>query len=654
MSRKLLRILAVPATLLASAPALAENLPKPEFELASPGTETVVDYEKYGHFGNLGGPSYKYTTRDRKGLEQASGEGIYPDKSHLKDPAFEAFRAKHPEVNAWDFVDSGSNQDDFFAWCQSPKHDEGTKLFYEAEALRKAGHVAHALKAYYALLVYFPKTAAWSRDGSYYWYVGPEAVARIRKLCATYPDLGLELEGARFDVDSGATTKMDDDIVSVDPGRFARHAPSAIPRSEFRVTAERGKGRVRLAKYNDRYWELLVDGKPFFVKGVTYTCTTVGESAHALNVRPWMTLDDDKNGANDGMFDSWVDKNGNNRQDADEPAVGDARLLEEMGANTVRVYHLVTGQGEYDPREYDKELMRKLHREHGIFFVMGDFLGAYTVGSDARWDIGTDYTAEEDCANMKRVVRDMVLDHKDEPYVLMWLLGNENQHPHTKTNAHTHPKEYAEFVNEIAGMIHELDPDHPVAVCNLQTAGLKELARYAPEIDVYGSNVYSGAYSMGSVWHSVRQIYDRPVLLTEMGSDAYAEGKGADEESQAEYFRQNWKDIELNSPGQRGEGNAIGGLLFEWMDEWWKSSKGNGWGDPEIHNTEGDSPNAPFHDGWFHEEWFGIFGQGDGKKSPFLREPRRVYSAVQLAWSGGRPRRVEPARAENIEYLSSD
>jgi len=34
-----------------------------------------------------------------------------------------------------------------------------------------------------------------------------------------------------------------------------------------------------------------------------------------------------------------------------------------------------------------------------------------------------------------------------------------------------------------------------------------------------------------------------------------------------------------------------------------------------------------------HEEWLGIFGQGDGTKSHFLREPRKVYREVQKAWT---------------------
>lgn len=511
--------------------------------------------------------------------------------------------------------------------------DEGVKLYFLAEKLRAEGFYQQALKIYHKVITRYPRTVVRSTDRSFYWYAAPEAVSRIRKICATTPALGLSYEDGFVDVERSKEKKPELDLVRVRPGRFVRKAPLAIDRAQFQITQERGKGRVRLVKYNDRYWEMLVDGKSFTVKGVTYMIATVGESAHARNLRNWMFLDDNHNSKNDAMFDSWVDANNDQRLDGGEIAVGDAELLRKMGANTLRVYHHVDKESWYNPGEYDKELMRKLNREYGLFFIMGDFLGAYTLGSGADWRLGTDYTDDIQKERMKRSVNDMVRDHKDELYVLMWLLGNENQHPHSKTNAHDYPEDYALFVNEVAEMIHAMDPDHPVAVCHLNTQGLKELGEHAPAVDIYGTNVYSGAYSMGSIWQSVKRHFDRPILFTEMGSDAYATGRGPDEEAQSEYFRQNWEDIRLNGAGGRGEGNAIGGLCFEWMDEWWKGTRKDNWGNPGDHDTDCDNPNAPYDDGCANEEWFGIFGQGDGGDSPFLREPRKIYETIKAEWA---------------------
>lgn len=608
-------------------------LPKRKFEPTFPGTESVVDYQKYGKFIGSGRENYEYRILDREGLGRAAGEGIHPNTSFISDPEYQRFKSVHAgQINPWDYVDSGSARNDFYAWLDTQSESDGIRLYYTAETLRKAGLLTEALKAYYAIVIHFPKTVQWSSDRSFYWYVAPEAIARIRKICATYPELGIQLEGAFVEADLSGKTNPELDKVRVWPGKFFPMDWNKGEKRPYRVTKKRGNGRVRLVKVDDRFWMLLVDGKQFTVKGVTYASTTVGESAHAINLRPWMHLDDDHNGKNDGMFDSWVDKNKNNRQDADEPVVGDAKLLRQMGANAIRVYHGVDLSGNYDPNEYNKELMRELNRDYGIFFIMGDFVGAYTVGSKADWEEGTDYNDPEQRKHMKKVVRDMVQDHKNEPYVLMWLLGNENQHAHTRTNADEHPEAYAKFLHELARMIHRLDPDHPVMVGNLATINVKELARYAPAIDIYGANVYNGAYSMGSIWQVVKRHYDRPVLFTEMGCDAYAEGQGPEDSGQAEYFQLNWEDIELNKAENRGEGNAIGGVVFEWLDEWWKTSKGDGWGDPGAHNTEGDF-RGPFADGWMHEEWLGIFGQGDGRHSHFLREPRKIYREIQRAWA---------------------
>ena len=64
---------------------------------------------------------------------------------------------------------------------------------------------------------------------------------------------------------------------------------------------------------------------------------------------------------------------------------------------------------------------------------------------------------------------------------------------------------------------------------------------------------------------------------------------------QADYLRGNWDDIEWNLGGGPGVGNAIGGVLFEWMDEWWKAGAPPTF-DPSVHSTIGQFA-GPFPDG---------------------------------------------------------
>ena len=95
-------------------------------------------------------------------------------------------------------------------------------------------------------------------------------------------------------------------------------------------------------------------------------------------------------------------------------------------------------------------------------------------------------------------------------------------------------------------------------------------AKDCPEVDIYGTNAYRGKEGFGGLWKEVRDLADKPVIITEYGCPAYYEGKSQEvaEEEQAKYHRGCWLDIERNMANM-GSGNSLGGIIFEWMDEWW-------------------------------------------------------------------------------------
>jgi hypothetical protein len=381
----------------------------------------------------------------------------------------------------------------------------------------------------------------------------------------------------------------------------------------------RGGGRVTLVKTNGD-WQLLVDKETYLIKGMEYSVDVVGRAAHESNL--WMKDDFNGNGRCDGPYDSWVDANRNNIQDKKERAVGDFKLLKDMGCNTIRIYH---------PANIDTNLLRDLHDNYGISVIMGNFLGAYTLGSKAEWRKGTDYTNMGQLNNMTNDVREMVLKYKDEDFVLMWMLGNENDmsgsyenSTYNNTNARLKPEAYAKFLNKIARMIKELDPDHPVGVCVGSYKLLPYFEKYAPELDIVGINSYAGPYGFGSLWNRVKTEFDRPVLITEFGCDSWDQSKKIEDEGfQARYHRGEWKDIIANSCFGRGAGNAIGGVVFCWLDKWWLS------GSLKEHDTTLGAWAGPTQDAHFNDEWDGICGQGDGSKSPFLRHLKKAYYAYK-------------------------
>ena len=307
-----------------------------------------------------------------------------------------------------------------------------------------------------------------------------------------------------------------------------------------------------------------------------------------------------------------------------------------MGGNTIRLY-LTPPDNVYDSAtQFNKPLLRRLYKEYGIRIVMGDYLGAYTIGSGARWQVGTDYRDPAQRKQMKDLLRKLVLDHKDEPYVLMWLLGNENnisagagEVNATRTLASRYPESYAKFLNECALMIHQLDPDHPVAVGNADLFLIDSYAKHAKELDIMGINAYRGSFGFGSLWKDVKRLFDRPVLITEYGCDAWDSNHNRqDEKGQADYHKGNWEDIRTNLAGS-GAGNALGGIIFQYMDEWWKNHNGQ----PDVHDKSSDC-RLPFPDGWSSEEWLGLVSQGDGKHSPLMRQLRPAYLYYEQVWVG--------------------
>ncbi|MBI4846174.1 MAG: hypothetical protein HY810_06865 [Candidatus Omnitrophica bacterium] len=233
---------------------------------------------------------------------------------------------------------------------------------------------------------------------------------------------------------------------------------------------------------------------------------------------------------------------------------------------------------------------------------------------------------------MLESVMQMVTNYKDEPCVLMWVLGNENNYG-VANNSDENPQAYYHFVNEVAKKIKEVDPNHPVVISNGDIHFLDVFARECPDVDIFGANAYRGKYGFGyhNFWFPIKEVAAKPVIITEYGCPAYGHGysRKQAEDFQAEYLVNDWMDMAANSAGQ-GAGISIGGALFEYLDEWWKTGAPPGY--PDIIQDVTANCGGPFLDGWYYEEWFGMVSQGDGTDSPFMRQLRKSYFELQKVW----------------------
>jgi len=593
--------------------------------LAFPSKDKEVDYTKYGTFMNVGTKDYHYQITDQKGLAAALGEGVYPNIGDIyKDPGYKAaIKQGRLKGSHWDFIDTPDLQAALYKWITAPE-SWGVRLFYMGIIFEKAKMYYEAIKCYHAAIVQFPGALAWTYWHTP-WFPSQAAIAKIHYIIRTHPELKLEFKGAKIRILNFFDNDPSNKVPITNPGAIRQldsiqQTLDALNEEKQKVSLGEpvknlGEGYVHFVKYSNGHWQLIVDNKPFMIKGVTYAPTKVGQSPDNGTLMNWM--DANPNPA----YTAWVDKNGNGQQDPDEPSVGDFALMKEMGVNTLRIY--------YNPMKPNKEFLRKMYKDDGLMVLMGNLIGKYSVGSGASWSEGTDYENPQHQKKMMESVREMVMEYKDEPYILIWLLGNENNYG-VASNADKKPEAYFKFVNELAKMIKSIDPNHPVAVGNGDTLFLDKFAKFSPDVDAYGANVYRGDYGFGSFWQQVAELTDKPAFITEYGSPAFG-GSNMTQvqalEAQAAYHKGNWLDILYNSAGYvNGEGNSVGGVAFEWLDEWWKNYE------PYLHNSNVDVV-GPFAGGYYYEEWFGLFGQGDGKHSPYLREGRKVYYTYKELWN---------------------
>lgn len=596
--------------------------PKPQFALYDPGTERIVNYEKYGVFENEGTFNFQYRIKDRKLLAAAVGEGITPNNQVFKDPVYKGLTITGVLAgDRWNFVGLTDTRLAFYKWASTTNEDPAVRQFYTALALENAGLVTQAIKAYYALMVHYPRATSYTYWNTP-WYPGRSAILNIQYLTRKYPFLGMKLIAADIQVKNSFDIDAANDEFSVKPGRIVKCAAADLLMKQDRsrlsgIKKEPVKGKVALVQYKSGDWQLLVNGKPFIVQAVAYAPTRIGESPDEGTLGDWTRADQNANGLIDGPYEAWVDANANGMKDPGEKEIGDFKLMKDMGVNAIRVYDWQASS--------NKALFRELYNKYGIMVIMGDLMGTYAVGSGSSWYRGTNYAEPKHQENMKARVRKMITEYKDEPYILVWVLGNETNYG-VANSAKRFPRPFYGFANEVAKMIKSMDSHHPVAICNGDTLYLDIFAELCPDVDILGMNSYRGWHGFG-LWDDVKRLAGKPVIITEYGAPSYLDGRPMEEaeSAQSEYHIGAWEDILYNSAGY-GSGNALGGVVFEWTDEWWKAYE------PRLHDTHKQWP-GPVKGGWFYEEWLGVTSQGSGTDSPFMRGLRKSYYAYKRMWN---------------------
>ena len=315
----------------------------------------------------------------------------------------------------------------------------------------------------------------------------------------------------------------------------------------------------------------------------------------------------------------------------------DLSLLKAMGANAVRLYS-----------DVPPKWVQYIYETFGIYTVVNHPMARYGFTIDGVWIPNVDYSDPRLRSAVKNEILAQVDSFKDTPGVLIWLLGNENNYglswssfeiealPEGERDA-ARAKHLYSLYGEISRAIQEREPNRPVAIANGDIQYIDLIAQECPNIDILGTNVYRGI-SVRDLFDEVKAKLGIPVLYTEFGADAWnAKDMFEDQETQAKYLIGQWKEIYEQSSGKGGTGNAIGGLVFQWVDGWWKYRQEERL---DIHDTNASWPNGGYAEDYvegnnnMNEEWWGICAKGptDGR-GMYSLYPRAAYYALKQAWS---------------------
>jgi beta-galactosidase/beta-glucuronidase len=305
-------------------------------------------------------------------------------------------------------------------------------------------------------------------------------------------------------------------------------------------------------------------------------------------------------------------------------------LLKDMGVNAIRVY---TG--------IPAKWIQHIHKNYGIYTMLNHSFGRYGLTLDDDWVANTEYADPRVKAVLMKEVTEMVNDYKDTPGLLLYLLGNENNYGLFWEGAETEniPVEdrkstlrataMYKLFNEATIAMKALDTNHPVAICNGDLLFLEIIKEECKDVDILGTNMYRGA-SFGDAFQRVRDEINKPIMFTEFGADAFNVIEDAeDQQAQAHYLLNNWKEIYANAAGLGNADNSIGGFTFQFSDGWWKYG--------QTYNLSVHDNNASWANGGYttdfkkgennmNEEWFGICAKGQtDERGLYTLEPRIAY-----------------------------
>lgn len=366
--------------------------------------------------------------------------------------------------------------------------------------------------------------------------------------------------------------------------------------------------------------KLLIDGKPTMVNGINWDYVPIGYNV--LDAKFWEKPDDIIKAGLDGEMPLW----------------------QNMGVNAIRTY---IGM----PPKW----ITYIYENFGIYTMINHQFGAYGTTINGVYNPKTVYSDPKVRKHLIEASVNMLKLYKDTPGLLLFMLGNENNYHLTWEGSETdegividdkdkavraEARAMYKLFNDATLAMKAIDKSHPIGICNGDLLYLDIVADECKDIDIYGTNMYRGV-SFSDAFSRVNSEFDKPILFTEFGSDAFnAKDNKEDQLMQAYYMVNNWKEIYENAYGLGKAQNSIGGFTFQSSDGWFKAGFDKR-ENADVHDSKASWPSNGYgldqakpNDKNMNEEWFGIAAKGPTDiRGLYTLYPRASYYALKEAHS---------------------
>jgi len=176
-------------------------------------------------------------------------------------------------------------------------------------------------------------------------------------------------------------------------------------------------------------------------------------------------------------------------------------ILAENGANSCRAWSTITDK-------YTADEFLDLALKYNL---------TVTLGLDLKKERqGFDYNDTVAVKKQFEYLKGEVLKYKDHPALLIWGLGNE-----LNLN-YSNPKVW-DAVNQIAKMVHEIDPNHPTTtmLAGIKKYDVEEIAKRCPDLDFLSIQMYG---DLPNLQARIKESgYNGPYIVSEWGATGHWE-----------------------------------------------------------------------------------------------------------------------------------